>query len=42
MPTCSSNVLGYKVIGEDGGVKTEREDFKFTTGNKQLNFLQHI
>lgn len=37
----------YKVIGEDGGVNTEREDyeredFKFTTGNKQLNFLQHI
>jgi type I restriction enzyme M protein len=37
----------YKVIGEDGEVATEREDyeradFKFTTGNKQLNFLQHI
>lgn len=37
----------YKVIGEDGGVSTEREnyereDFKFTTSNKQLNFLQHI
>jgi type I restriction enzyme M protein len=37
----------YKVIGEDGEVDTEREDyeredFKFTTGNKQLNFMQHI
>ncbi len=37
----------YKVIGEDGQVDTEREDyeredFKFTTGNKQLNFMQHI
>ncbi|MGH8073526.1 MAG: type I restriction-modification system subunit M [Lysobacter sp.] len=37
----------YKVIGEDGVVSTEREnyereDFKFTTSNKQLNFLQHI
>ena len=37
----------YRVIGEDGGVDTEREDyeradFKYTTSNKQLNFLQHI
>ena len=37
----------YKVIGEDGEVDTEREDyeredFKFTTSNKQFNFLQHI
>jgi type I restriction enzyme M protein len=37
----------YKVIGDDGVVDTEREDyergdFKFTTSNKQLNFLQHI
>ena len=37
----------YKVVGEDGQVSTEREDyerddFKFTTGNKQLNFVQHI
>lgn len=37
----------YKVVGEDGQVSTEREnyereDFKFTTSNKQLNFLQHI
>ena len=37
----------YTVVGEDGQVTTEREnyereDFKFTTSNKQLNFLQHI
>lgn len=37
----------YRVVGEDGSVNTEREnyereDFKFTTSNKQLNFLQHI
>jgi len=37
----------YRVIGDDGEVDTEREDyeredFKFTTSNKQLNFLQHI
>ena len=37
----------YRVIGDDGAVDTEREDyeradFKFTTSNKQLNFLQHI
>lgn len=37
----------YRVIGEDGDVTTEtdvyeRDDFKFTTSNKQLNFLQHI
>jgi type I restriction enzyme M protein len=37
----------YKIIREDGEVDTEREDyeredFKFTTSNKQLNFLQHI
>ena len=37
----------FKVIGEDGAVSTEtdsyeREDFKYTTSNKQLNFLQHI
>lgn len=37
----------YKVVGEDGQVSTEREnyereDFKYTTSNKQLNFLQHI
>lgn len=37
----------YKVIGEDGAVHTEtevyeRDDFKYSTSNKQLNFLQHI
>jgi len=37
----------YKVVGEDGSIATEREvyereDFKYTTSNKQLNFLQHI
>ncbi|WP_298190559.1 class I SAM-dependent DNA methyltransferase [Novosphingobium sp.] len=37
----------YRVVGEDGSVETEREtyereDFKFSTSNKQLNFLQHI
>lgn len=37
----------YKVVGEDGTVSTEREiyereDFKFTTSNKQFNFLPHI
>ncbi|MHB1702441.1 MAG: class I SAM-dependent DNA methyltransferase [Acidobacteriaceae bacterium] len=37
----------YRVVGEDGTVSTEREnyerdDFKFTTSNKQLNFLQHV
>tara|TARA_R110002072_G_scaffold182916_2_gene339167 strand:+ start:8783 stop:10240 length:1458 start_codon:yes stop_codon:yes gene_type:complete len=37
----------YKVIGDDGGVKTEtdsyeRDDFAYTTSNKQLNFMQHI
>ena len=37
----------YKVIGEDGSVQTEKEsyerdDFKYTTSNKQLNFMQHI
>ncbi|MDZ7642067.1 MAG: class I SAM-dependent DNA methyltransferase [Desulfurivibrio sp.] len=37
----------YKVVGEDGAVTSEREhyereDFKFTTSNKQFNFLQHI
>ncbi|MEM9591759.1 MAG: N-6 DNA methylase, partial [Pseudomonadota bacterium] len=37
----------YTVVGDDGQVVTEREnyereDFKFTTSNKQFNFLQHI
>jgi type I restriction enzyme M protein len=35
----------YRVVGEDGEVSTEREnyerdDFKFTTSNKQFNFLR--
>ena len=35
------------MVGEDGEVSSEREnyereDFKFTTSNKQFNFLQHI
>jgi type I restriction enzyme M protein len=38
---------GYKIVGEDGDIETEREeynrpDFIKTTSNKQLNFLQHI
>jgi type I restriction-modification system DNA methylase subunit len=38
---------GYKIIGADGDIETEREeynreDFIKTTSNKQLNFLQHI
>lgn len=37
----------YKVVGEDGQISTEKEnyerdDFRFTTSNKQLNFMQHI
>lgn len=37
----------YTIVGEDGNVHQEREnyerdDFKITTSNKQLNFLQHI
>jgi len=37
----------YKIIGEGGDVETEqetyeRDDFKYSTSNKQLNFLQHI
>ncbi|WP_316898183.1 class I SAM-dependent DNA methyltransferase [Pseudodesulfovibrio indicus] len=37
----------YKVVGADGQLSTEKEnyerdDFLFTTSNKQLNFLQHI
>ena len=39
--------MSYKIIGEDGSIETEREtyerdDFKFTTSNKQFNFIQHI
>ena len=38
---------GYKIVGADGEIDTEREeynrdDFIKTTSNKQLNFLQHI
>jgi type I restriction enzyme M protein len=38
---------GYRIVGEDGDIETEREeynrpDFIKTTSNKQLNFLQHI
>jgi type I restriction enzyme M protein len=38
---------GYTIIGRDGEIETEREeynrpDFIKTTSNKQLNFLQHI
>src|SRR6185312_184190 len=37
----------FKVFTDDGDIETEREDyqrpdFKVTTGNKQLNFLQHV
>jgi type I restriction enzyme M protein len=37
----------YRVVGDDGEMDSERDDyersdFKFTTGNKQLNFMQHI
>lgn len=38
---------GYKIVGADGEIESEREeynrpDFIKTTSNKQLNFLQHI
>ena len=41
------NKQGYKIVGDDGDIETEREeynreDFIKTTSNKQLNFLQHI
>jgi len=37
----------FRIVREDGGIDTERQDyvrddFTETTGNKQLNFLQHI
>jgi len=37
----------FKIVRDDGGIDSERmdyvrEDFVVTTGNKQLNFLQHI
>ena len=38
---------GYRIVGDDGEIETEREDYERqdfikTTSNKQLNFLQHI
>lgn len=41
------NKGGLKIMGEDGSVTTEKEDYNrddfiATTSNKQLNFLQHI
>lgn len=37
----------FRIVNQEGGIDTERqdyvrEDFTVTTGNKQLNFLQHI
>ncbi len=37
----------FRIVRDDGGIETERQDyvrddFTVTTGNKQLNFLQHI
>jgi type I restriction enzyme M protein len=37
----------FRIVTSDGGIETERQDyvrddFTVTTGNKQLNFLQHI
>lgn len=37
----------FRIVREDGGIESERQDyvrddFTVTTGNKQLNFLQHI
>jgi len=37
----------FRIVRDDGGIDTERQDyvrddFTVTTGNKQLNFLQHI
>ncbi len=37
----------FRIVREDGGLDSERQDyvrddFSVTTGNKQLNFLQHI
>lgn len=38
---------GYRIVGDDGEIETEHEDYNRpdfikTTSNKQLNFLQHI
>ena len=37
----------FRIVREDGGIKSERQDYvrdnlTVTTGNKHLNFLQHI
>lgn len=37
----------FRIVNDEGGIDTERqdyvrEDFTVTTGNKQLNFVQHI
>jgi type I restriction enzyme M protein len=37
----------FRIVNKEGGIETEkqsyvREDFRVTTSNKQLNFLQHI
>ncbi len=37
----------FRIVRDDGGIESERQDyvrddFTVTTGNKQLNFLQHI
>jgi len=37
----------FRIVREDGGLDSERQDyvrddFSVTTGNKQLNFLQHV
>lgn len=37
----------FRIVNSEGGIETERQeyvrdDFVVTTGNKQLNFLQHI
>lgn len=37
----------FRIVNQEGDIETEREDyvredFTVTTGNKQLNFLQHI
>jgi type I restriction enzyme M protein len=37
----------FRIVNDEGGIDTERQDyvrddFTVTTGNKQLNFLQHI
>lgn len=41
------NKSSHKIVGDDGAITREieiyeRDDFRVTTSNKQLNFLQHI